>query len=161
MSASVDRLNELEAQTAPLPWPAEDFFDMPDDQFQMLVALQQAWPHLRDEIGQLEATVVALSKESTQLHREHERITAGSAALARSLETVTVTLARERAEARDYIERLEKELDTANEKVRNLPLAAAAADAVCRSLDQARKGSGGAFGHYDGEAYDAWKRAAQ
>lgn len=147
------------ADTVPVPFDPSALPHLPyyPELFTAVQSLGQAYPLLRDEILSLEATVVSLSRENMQLHHEHERITAGSSELSRSLEACTAQRAREQDEARAYIERLEKELDTANEKVKNLPLAAAAADAVCRSLDQARKGSGGAFGHYDGEAYDAWK----
>ena len=161
MSAAVERMKVLEAQTAPLPWPVEDFYDMPDDQFQFLVALSQAWPHLRDEINDLETTVVSLSKENAQLHDEHARVVAGTTQLGRDL-----TECRERAGR--MVEDLQERLRVANEEraqfataVAHLPMRAAAADAVCASIDANKQGSGGAFGWYDGEALDAWHKVAK
>ncbi len=159
MSATTDRLREIEAGTAPLPWPVEDFYDMPDDQFVMLVALSQAWPLLRDEIAELEMTVLALSRENAQFHSEHRRLANGAAALEKSLTDLRERVAQDAAESAEHTRILEKELDTANRQLAALPIRTLAAEAVCVSIDANKRGSGGAFGWYDGEAHDAWKKA--
>lgn len=161
MSATVDRLDELEAQTAPLPWPVHDFYNMPGDQFQLLYALTQAWPLLRREILDLEAAVVSLGKENAGLHDEHRRVVGGSTALGRELGELRERYDRETAEAAEESRVVTAELDRVNALVTKLPIKALAADAVCASIGSARQGSGGAFGWYDGEAHDAWKKAQE
>lgn len=159
MSATTDRLDELEAKTAPLPWPVHDFYDMPGDQFQLLFSLTQAWPLLRQEIRDLESAVVSLGKENAQLHGENRRAVAGSTALARDLNELRQRHDRETAEAAEQARIQDAEIDRVNTLVTNLPLKARAADAVCASIESPRMGSGGAWGWYDGEAHDAWKKA--
>jgi hypothetical protein len=159
MSATTDRLDELEAQTAPLPWPVHDFYDMPGDQFQMLFALAQAWPLLREEIRSLEAAVVSLGSENAQLHSEHRRVVAGSTALARDLSDERANHERWLSETTERLKVLTADRDGLAAKVAQLPLRALAAEAVCASIEKPQRGSGGAYGRYDGEALDAWKKA--
>lgn len=161
MSATVDRMEEIIAATVPVPFDPSVLPHLPyyPELFTAVHSLGQAWPLVRDEMASLESTVVALSRENTQFRAEHERLTAGIADLTFSLTDCRERRARESAEAQAQIATLTTELAAAAETVRNLPVRHAAADAVCRSLDQSRQGSGGAFAHYDGEAYDAWKAA--
>lgn len=161
MSATTDRLDQLEAQTAPLPWPVHDFYDMPGDQFQMLYALTQAWPLLRQEIKELESAVLALGKENAGLHSEHARVVAGSTALGRELGELRERHERETGESAESHRVLEAENDRLNGLVSKLPVKSLAADAVCASLDSTHQGSGGAYGYYDGEALDAWRKAGE
>jgi hypothetical protein len=159
MSATTDRLREMERQTAPLPWPVHDFHDMPADQFSMLYALTQAWPLLKAEVAELEATVVKLAGENTSLKTERVGLVHNATEATRQLNQSQEKSVRLLAELREQVRVAIEERDKLAARVANLGLANAAAHTVCASIDSARVGSGGAWGHYDGEAHDAWKRA--
>ena len=158
MSATVDRLAEMEGQTRPLPWPTEVFYEgLSPDQFAFIVGLSQAWPLLRDEIARLEASVLSISSENAQLHGEHRRVVAGSTALGQQLADLTARAQRDKAEAATALASMTRERDALLKTVHKLPDRAAAADRVCHSFTTTKSGSGGAHGFIDGAALDEWR----
>jgi hypothetical protein len=159
MSTTVDRLVEMEKLTAPLPWPIEQFYDMPGDMFQLLYGLTQAWPLLRGEIGRLEAAVLSLSAENAQLHDEHRRVVAISTALGHQLGDLSERYGRATTEHTTALDAVTRERDELRRQVEELPARFVAAEKVCESLTTAKSGTGGAHGFFDGEALDAWKAA--
>jgi hypothetical protein len=159
MSATVDRLVEMESLTAPLPWPLEQFYEMPGDMFQLLYGLTQAWPLIREEVARLESSVLELSAENAQLHAEHRRVVSGATALGSQLADLTERHERTTAENAEAMDVLTRQRDVLQRTVQQLPARFAAAEAVCESFTTTKTGSGGAHGFIDGAALDAWKGA--
>jgi hypothetical protein len=159
MSATTDRLDQLAAQTAPLPWPVEDFYSMPGDQFQLLFALSQAWPLLRSEVAELEATTRTLSAQNAQLHAEHARIVSNNTVLGRMLEQAKAKLESDATAHAGIVEELTAERNALLKTVHQQPERTALAEKVCESFTTTKSGSGGAHGWIDGTALDAWKAA--
>jgi len=147
----------MERATAPMPWPVEAFYLMPDDMFAFLFGLTQAWPLLRSEIRNLETLAGDLLDENAAHKIEHPRLADRINTTAKALRDERDGRAREVAELRAVVTRMAEEIATLRAKVRALPSRLAAAEAVCRSINTIRSGSGGAFAHYDGAAHDAWK----
>lgn len=159
MSAVVEQLAELESKTVPLPWPMTDFYAMPNDQFDLLFALSQSWPRLRDEIRHLEATVATLGRENRGMVAERGRMIQGVERSAAMLDAER----RAHATTRDRLGAQLAESEAARAAlvaiVGAIPARIEAAEVVCRSIDANKRGSGGAWGAYDGRALDAWKAA--
>ena len=162
MSATTDRLVEMAAMTAPLPWPVHDFYgNLTRDQFQLVLGLTQAWPLLREEMAELEASVLSLSSQNAQLRSERCRIIAGSTAQARRIESLTASAADQAQQDHGLIARLNAETARLGAIVTALPERFVAAERVCESFTTTRQGSGGAHGFIDGHALDAWRATAR
>lgn len=157
MSEVVQRLEDMESLTRPLPWPVDQFYDLPGDMFQLVYGLTQAWPMLKDEVADLEATAATVQAQNDQLHAEHKRLAHAATAFADELADLHARYDRDVGQLATELHATQRRLNDALTRLSDLPAKAAAAERVCESFTTTKSGSGGAYGFIDGAALDAWR----
>jgi hypothetical protein len=161
MSKTTDRLDQIQEGTAPLPWPPEFFYNMPDAEFMFLYALSQAYSALRAEVLAADAGIEVAIEENRNYRVEHGRIAEKLNVMTAAAATINTYHDATVRELRDKLTAMTADADQLRAELNDLPLRTAAAERVCDSIDTQRSGSGGQYAYYDVSAHNEWKKVAR